>query len=303
MAFDIGSRQNWESLRVFAACAERGSFTAAAEELGLTQAAVSQRIAQLEGRLGVPLFVRRPKLRLTEAGARLAPRVAQGFTSIERALRELRSPRLLSLTTTVTFATLWLLPRLPQYRRHDPAVSLALDIADEYRPLDDGRFDIAIRHCPEPGPGTHAQRLFPLELTPYVSSKLLKKGERLTVERLARMPLIPEEAWDDWFRAAGVKPQAPGRRGQLLVRNQHLILEAVLAGEGAGLLTPRFAMAHVASGRLLRPFRQSITAGSYFLAWHEDRDDDPLVAGFREWIGTALAAEAAACASHRAQGR
>jgi LysR family glycine cleavage system transcriptional activator len=295
MPHEVGARQNWESLRVFAACADRGSFTGAAEQLGLTQAAVSQRIAQLEERLGVPLFVRRPKLRLTEAGARLAPRVAQGFTSIERALRELQSPRLLSLTTTVTFATLWLLPRLPQYRRQDPSVSLALDIADEYRPLDDGRFDVAIRHCPAPSPGIHAQPLLPLELTPYVSCKLVKKGERLTVERLARMPLIPEEAWADWFRAAGARPPVPGRRGQLLVRNQHLILEAVLAGEGAGLLTPRFASAHVASGRLLRPFRQSITCGSYFLAWHEERDDDPLLAGFRDWIGAELAAESAAC--------
>jgi LysR family glycine cleavage system transcriptional activator len=291
MPSSLGSRQNWESLRVFAACAERGSFTAAAEELGLTQAAVSQRIAQLEDRLGVSLFVRRPKLRLTETGARLAPRVAQGFTSIERALSELRTPRLLSLTTTVTFATLWLLPRLPQFRRHDPAVSLALDIADEYRPLDDGRYDVAIRHCPAPGPDTRAVPLFPLELTPYVSCNLVRKDSKLSVESLARLPLIPEEAWDDWFRAAGVRPPARSRRGQLLVRNQHLILEAVLAGEGAGLLTPRFAEAHVASGRLFRPFQRTITAGSYFLAWHEDRDDDPLIAIFRDWIGATLAAE------------
>ncbi len=149
---NLAPRQNWESLRVFAACAERGSFTAAAEELGLTQAAVSQRIAQLEERLGTALFVRRPRLKLTKTGARLAPRVALGFTAIERALQELRNPRLLSLTTTATFATLWLLPRLPQFRRHDPGISLALDIADEYRPLDDGRYDVAIRHCPAPGP-------------------------------------------------------------------------------------------------------------------------------------------------------
>jgi LysR family transcriptional regulator of beta-lactamase len=75
------------------------------------------------------------------------------------------------------------------------------------------------------------------------------------------------------------------------VRNQHLILEGVLAGEGAGLLTPRFAEAHVASGRLMRPFPQTITSGSYFLAWHEDRDDDPLIASFRSWIEKALSAE------------
>jgi LysR family glycine cleavage system transcriptional activator len=133
--------------------------------------------------------------------------------------------------------------------------------------------------------------LFPLELTPYVSCNLVKKGEPLSVEALARLPLIPEEAWDDWFRAAGTRPPAKGRRGQLLVRNQHLILEAVLAGEGAGLLTPRFAQAHVASGRLSRPFRQTITGGAYFLAWHEDRDDDPLIGSFRDWIAKALAAD------------
>jgi DNA-binding transcriptional LysR family regulator len=281
-------RQNWESLRVFAACAERGSFTAAADELGLTQAAVSQRIAQLEARLGVALFVRRPRLKLTKAGARLAPRIALGFTAIERALQELSSPRLLSLTTTVTFATLWLLPRLPQFRRHDPGVSLALDIADEYRPLDDGRFDVAIRHCPEPGADLRSVPLFPLELTPYVSCNLAGRGERLSVEALARLPLIPEEAWDDWFRAADVRAPARSRRGQLLVYNQHLILEAVLAGEGAGLLTPRFAEAHVASGRLVRPFPLTITTGSYYLAWHEDRDDDVLIASFRDWITQAL---------------
>lgn len=141
----VGPRQNWESLRVFAACAEHLSFTQAAAELGLTQAAVSQRIGELERRLGLRLFVRRPRLRLTAHGERLAPRLAQGFSAIERALRELRAPRLLSLTTTVSFATLWLLPRLPQLRRHDPDLSLALDVADEFRPLEDGRHDLAIR--------------------------------------------------------------------------------------------------------------------------------------------------------------
>src|SRR5687767_5755311 len=285
---NIAPRQNWESLRIFAACAERGSFTAAAEEPGLTQAAVSQRIAQLEERLGVALFVRRPRLRLTKAGTRLAPRVALGFTAIERALMELSSPRFLSLTTTVTFATLWLLPRLPQFRRHDPGISLALDIADEYRPLDDGRYDVAIRHCPAPGPEDHALSLFPLELTPYVSCNLVRRNQKLSVEALSRLPLIPEEAWDDWFRAVDARTPARGRRGQLLVGNQHLILEAVLAGEGAGLLTPRFAEAHVASGRLMRPFRQTITTGSYYLAWHEDRADDPLIATFRDWIVSTL---------------
>jgi LysR family glycine cleavage system transcriptional activator len=285
-----GARQNWESLRVFSACAEHGSFTAAAEELGLTQAAVSQRIAQLEARLGVPLFVRRPRLHLTKAGSRLAPRIALGFTAIERALQELASPRLLSLTTTASFATLWLLPRLSQFRRHDPGVSLALDIADEYRPLDDGRYDVAIRHCPSPGPELRAVPLFPLELTPHLSRNLVPPGKRLTVEALARGPLIPEEAWDDWFRAAGGRPpRMQSRRGQLLVGNQHLVLEGVLAGEGAGLLTPRFTEAHVASGRLLRPFRETITEGAYYLAWHRDRDGDALIASFRDWILAELA--------------
>ncbi len=291
MSDGLGIRQNWESLRVFAACAHHGSFTAAADELGLTQAAVSQRIGQLEERLGVRLFLRRPRLRLTEAGRRLAPRVTLGFAAIERAVQDIRTPRLLSVTTTVTFATLWLLPRLPRFRRHDPGVSLALDIADEYRPLDDARYDLAIRAGDGRWPELRTMLLFPLELTPYVSRQLVRDGEELTVEAIARLPLIPEEAWTDWFRAAGAQPPVQGRRGQLLVRNQHLILEAVLAGEGAGLLTPRFVQAHVSGGRLIRPCRQTITAGAYYLAWRGDLDDDPLIGIFRDWISETLAAE------------
>ena len=133
--------------------------------------------------------------------------------------------------------------------------------------------------------------LFPLELTPHVSRNFVRQGEPLTVQALARGPLIPEEAWDDWFRIAGGRPPARSGRGQLFVGNQHLVLEGVLAGEGAGLLTPRFTDAHVASGRLLRPFRESITEGSYDLAWHETRDGDSLIETFRQWIVAALAAD------------
>ena len=292
MSTDFGSRQNWESLRVFAACAEHLSFTRAADELSLTQAAVSQRVAQLERRLGVRLFVRRPRLKLTAEGARLAPRIALGFSAIERALQEIRTPRLLSVTTTVTFATLWLLPRLLQFRRFDPEISLALDIADEYQSLDDGRFDVAVRCGDGPSPGLGTELIFPLELTPYVSRKLVKSGESMTFESLARMPLIPEQAWARWFSAVGARqPPARTRRGQLIVRYQHLILEAVLAGEGVGLLTPALVQPHVESGRLLRPFSQTITDGGYYLHWRHDRDDDPLIATFRRWIAETLAAE------------
>jgi LysR family transcriptional regulator, glycine cleavage system transcriptional activator len=294
MSIDIGSRQNWESLRVFAACAQHLSFTKAADELGLTQAAVSQRISQLERRLGLRLFVRRPRLKLTEDGKRLAPRIALGFSSIERALQEIRTPRLLSVTTTVTFATLWLLPRLAQFRRYDPEISLALDIADEFQSLDDGRFDVAVRCADGPTPGLRTELLFPLELTPYVSRQLVRPGERITVESLAKMPLIPEEAWTRWFSAVGARPPpARTRRGQLLVRYQHLILEGVLAGEGVGLLTPALAQAHVESGRLLRPFRETITEGGYYLHWRPDRDGDPLIETFRRWVTETIAAESA----------
>jgi LysR family transcriptional regulator, glycine cleavage system transcriptional activator len=294
MPSELGSRQNWESLRIFSACAEHLSFTRAADELGLTQAAVSQRISQLERRLGVRLFVRRPRLKLTDDGARLAPRVALGFSSIERALQEIRTPRLLSVTTTVTFATLWLLPRLPQFRRYDPEISLALDIADEFQSLDDGRFDVAVRCNDGPTPGLRSELIFPLEITPYVSRQLVREGRPLTVEALARLPLIPEQAWTRWFQAVGARPPpARTRRGQLLVRYQHLILEAVLAGEGVGLLTPALVQTHVESGRLLRPFRQTITDGGYYLHWRADREDDPLIATFRRWIAETIAAESA----------
>ena len=104
----MGRRENWESLRIFVACGRHLSFTTAAAHLGLTQAAVSQRISELERRFRVRLFSRRPRLALTPSGERLLPRIEQAFTAIDRALTELSQPRLLTITTTQSFAMLWL---------------------------------------------------------------------------------------------------------------------------------------------------------------------------------------------------
>ncbi|MGH8222470.1 MAG: LysR substrate-binding domain-containing protein, partial [Woeseiaceae bacterium] len=89
----------------------------------------------------------------------------------------------------------------------------------------------------------------------------------------------------------------------LLVRYQHLILEAVLAGEGVGLLTPALVQSHVGSGRLLRPFRQTITDGGYYLNWRPDRDGDPLIGTFRRWITATIAAESAGVVPLRRAGQ
>lgn len=281
----LSRRQNWESLRVFVACARYLNFTRAAHELGLSQAAISQRVAALERRLKTRLFVRRPRLALTPNGSRLAPQLSDAFSAMERALAGLAEPRVLSVTTTVSFATLWLLRRLQVFRKAHGDISIALEVSDDVRTLDDDRFDVAIRTGARPATRLSSEHLFPVELTPTLARSLVDPTRRLTTEVLTRLPLLPDASWVDWFRAAGARPPTSGRRGELFVNSQHLALEPVLAGEAVGLLSPRFVSAHVASGRLVQPFGTTITQGEYRLVWRADRGDEPEIRMFRDWLG------------------
>lgn len=293
----VGARQNWESLRVFAACARHMSFTRAAAELGLTQAAVSQRIKHLEARLETRLFTRTPQLALTRAGAGLLPSVEHAFNTIDRAIASVSERQTLVVTTTLTMSTAWLLPRLAQFRRKYPSFVVVLDVTDDVRSLDDERFDIAVRTGEGQWPGTRSHRLFPIDLTPMFSPKLLEGHESLTPERLGSLPLLPDEAWAAWFRAAGVRPPRSRRAAGIVVNSQQLAAEAAMAGQAVALLSPRFFGRHVAEGWLVQPFREVVTAGEYHVAWHADRGDEPAIAAFRNWIVSAARMTSGAGAS------
>jgi len=284
MQVRFGARQNWESLRVFASCARYLSFTRAAEELGLTQAAVSQRIRQLEDRLQQKLFVRMPRLALTPVGARLAPSIANAFAAIDRGLSEAGGERGLCITTTLTIASAWLVPRLGSFIRSHPRFRVALDVTDDVRSLDDPRFDVAIRTGEGRWAGIESELLFPIRLTPTMSPELARRSGAPRAEALKRVPLLPDRAWSDWFRSGGERPPSSFDLPSISVNSQILSAEAAAAGEGVALLSPRFVAHHVAAGRLVQPFKRTIHAGDYFLAWLKERRAEEPVAMLRKWL-------------------
>ena len=280
----IAARQNWESLRVFVTCAQHLSFTRAALELGLSQAAVSQRIKQLEGRLKMQLFLRSPRLALTASGARLVPELARAFASIDRALATATQCRPLAVTATLTMAILWLIPRLGGFRRKHPDIEVTLDVTDELRGLDDDRFDLAIRTLSARPPNLETTFLFPNRLTPMLSPRLLAASQPITPQTLADLPLLPDAAWGSWFRAAGVHPLPKIRPTGMALPSQHLAAEAVLESAGVALLSPRFFRNHLESGRLIQPFTKVVCEKNYYVAWRADRTGEPAIDAFRTWL-------------------
>src|SRR6218665_2600924 len=163
-------------IRAFEAVSRHLNFRAAAEELHLTQSAVSRQIQALEDDLGAVLFLRGTrKVELSSAGAALLRAVAPSLGRIDAAVRQIRQTRgrrVVSVTTFASFATLWLIPRLEAFQREHPQIDIRLSAS--VRIIDPeggeaGEVDVALRHCPPSMAPSHAVRLFGEQLTPVVS--------------------------------------------------------------------------------------------------------------------------------------
>src|SRR5690349_24407299 len=168
-------------LQGFEAAARHLSFTKAGEELFLTQSAVSRQIKELEDQLGVSLFERRHRaLVLTEAGQQFYAAAAQVLTTMRGATERLRAatgrPRPLSVTTTTSFAALWLIPRLAGFTRDHPGIDVRITADTRVQDLERDGLDVAIRHGPPSLAGPNAVRLFGERVFPVCSPKLLKKN-------------------------------------------------------------------------------------------------------------------------------
>jgi LysR family transcriptional regulator, glycine cleavage system transcriptional activator len=278
------------AVRVFEAAARHGNFTRAAEELGMTQAAVSYQVKLLEERLGAALF-RRDKRRvvLTEAGARAAPQVSRAFDAIDQAFATIRSEEegLLVISTSNTFANTWLAWRLGSFQMAHPEMAVRLDTSDAIVDLEAGEVDCAIRAGRGGWPGLAADLLLPIDFTPMTSRGFVERHGPLEPEDLLRLPLIsPHDPWwPVWLREAGVDvPEGPPRPGVRLDSQAHEG-HAAIAGQGVAMLTPFFWRNDLAEGRLVRPFEQVSTRGyAYWLAVPEGRRNVPKIKRFREWL-------------------
>ena len=171
------------NLRAFEAVARHLNFRAAAEELALTQPAVSRQIQALEREVGVSLFLRHTRaVELTGAGSQLLLAVNQALPRVDGAVRQIRQSagrRTVGVTTFASFASMWLIPRLEQFQREHPDIDIRIDASDSMLDLDVADVDMALRSGPASSVPPHAIRLFGERVTPVASPWLLKSGPPL----------------------------------------------------------------------------------------------------------------------------
>lgn len=280
------------AIRCFEAAARLQNFTRAAEELGMTQAAVSYQIKILEDRVGSPLFIREARgVTLSEIGRRLAPAVSEAFAQLRAAFDDLHetADNILSITATGTFATNWLVPHLGAFQLAHPGIAVRLDASNRLADFARDGIDVGIRSGHGAWPGLRADALFAAAYSPMLSPLLLQKAGPLeTPADLLGLPLIdPTDSWwTDWFVAAGVAAPDLSKRKEMRVENQQLAGRAALTGQGVAILMPAFYSEELADGRLVQPFPLVREAAEmhYWLVYPEARRHAQKVRAFRDWI-------------------
>ena len=283
-----------ELLRAFEACARHLSVSRAAEELHLTQSAVSRQVAALEALLELKLF-RRIHRRLTPtlAGAAYAPEVRAILSGLETATLELMAyggaGGTLNLSVVPTFGTRWLVPRLPRFLAAHPNLMINLQNF-ETRPR---RLDFAAEHVhaaiwygEAPWPGTQGLRLVGEQVVPVCAPQLVQSGT-FAPNVLGRYVLLQNttrpRAWVEWLTAAGAK-NVNGLRGPKF-QHMAMIIEAAAVGLGVAL-APRFMVAdELAAGRLVVlcdcPLQST---KAYFLIYPDENQNLPSLRAFRDWL-------------------
>ncbi|OOO19462.1 LysR family transcriptional regulator [Agrobacterium salinitolerans] len=281
-------------LRAFEASARHLSFTRAAIELCVTQAAVSQQVKGLEKRLGVSLFQRLPRgLKITAEGEALLPTVTSSFDQMATTLDRIEAGQvreLLFLGVVGTFAVGWLLPRLKAFQKQHPFIDVRVSTNNNRVDMAAEGLDFAIRFGQGSWHGTDAFRLFEAPLSPLCTPKLaetLKKPADLMEATLLRSYRADE--WSNWFAAAGVIPAAQVNAG--IVFDTSLgMMEAALQGLGVALAPPSMFSRHLASGAIIQPFPVTISLGSYWLTRLQSKPPTPAMQAFSDWLFETISA-------------
>jgi len=287
------------SLRTFEAAGRHLSFTKAADELHVTPAAVSAQVRALEEQLGVRLFWRTSRtVRLTGAGETLLDAVSEALAVIARAVDRIAGAdrgRTLVVSTGLSFAAKWLVPRLGRFRRLHPEVDVRLDVTDQLADFAREEADVAIRFGAGIYPGMRADRLFEDELFPVCSPELLEGAEPLRQPGDLRHHTLIHldwqaqgETWPDWrmwLLAAGVE-EVDATQG-IHFRQTTFVIQAAVDGQGVALGSTSLVADDLAAGRLVRPFNLALKGPpqfAYRVVSPRATADRPLVKAFREWV-------------------
>jgi len=289
------------ALRAFEIASQTASFTAAADELCVSQGAVSRHIARLEQHLGVILFERGSRqVRLTENGALLAGRLHIAFDQIEEATRGVdraRQRQRVRLGLFPTIATSWLMRRLPGFQANYPSIELQVTCKTDFAEDDRRRFDVVSGRGPVPTSSFEYQPVLDIVLRPVCNPMLLAGPEGLRVpEDLRRCTTLHSmnrrDDWAAWLDHAGLGPLESGRT--LYFENSVLAHEAAAAGVGVAMAICAPDPATTA-GRLVEPFPLGLTTGeSYGLSWPKTSNRVPAVRAFRDWLTSELVDRCAA---------
>jgi LysR family glycine cleavage system transcriptional activator len=288
------------AIRVFEAAARLRSFTRAADELGMTQAAVSWQVKALERRLGQPLFRRLPREVVpTGAGERLARAASEAISVLRTALADLTEADegVLSITTLQSLATQWLAPRLGGFQLAHPKIAVRLETAGRVVDLTREPFDLAIRSGHGDWPGLESVYLFPADVTPLVAPELRDRlgGLAQPGDLLAAPRVGLESDWAAWFAAAGVPPPCEAQAGTRLIADlQTIEVASAISGQAIALGSPVLYANDIAQGRLARPFPISWNhSAGYWLAYPKERRRAAKIAAFRDWLLDCIRADPA----------
>jgi len=276
-------------LRAFEAAGRHGSFTTAAQELNVTQTAVSRMVRLLEERLGFALFRRHANaLELTAQGQAFLSGLTDSFDSIARLTDQvaaMRSGPVLTVGVGPTLAVNWLIPRLISFYRSHPDVEVRMATGGATRPVRDD-WTCTIRRDSDARPGYIAEPLFPSALVPVCTPAIasgLRHPSDLLKATLIFVTHMPNE-WPCWFEAAGLRfPAHPA--GEVLFDGNAMAMQAVLDGVGIAVEQLAYVSDALVASRLVAPF--PIVAHkreTWFLEYRSVRREDPALLAFRDWL-------------------
>jgi LysR family glycine cleavage system transcriptional activator len=279
------------SLKSFEAAGRLLSFTGAARELNVTQAAISHQIKVIEEYLGVSLFERYPRrLALTEQGKSLLPEVTEAFDRVSTAIGALNREQhsnMISVRLAPSFAAKWLSPRLKYFWLQYPEIDLCLYHAHAAVDFEREEIDLAVTYGKGDWPGLVADRLLSLDFYPVCSPAFLANDKPLNcLENLRYYTLLHDadyECWRAWLDLAGMT-DIPAGKGTI-IDDTNVLIQAAIDGQGIALGSTAFVEDHLEAGRLVRPFDLTLeNEFSYYLVCPGAHLKNPAVLAFKNWL-------------------
>lgn len=262
------------SLVAFEAAARHLSFTRAADELSVTQGAISRQVRHLEDYLGRALFIRDKRaLSLTDTGAEYYDSVQQSLLQLAGATGEIlqwQGDQQVTVVTTNAMASFWLLPRFSEFQEQHPEIDLRILAVDSLRNIRHNEFDIALFYCRTPPEELRATPLFSETVFPVCSPAYLEKNPQISdPQQLATSTLLSLEvredwlSWRDWFEGCELPPPSETAR-RLKINNYPLVIQSALNGQGLALAWANLVDDYLASGLLIQPVDQTLVTESQF---------------------------------------